>query len=269
MRSSLASLTPLLVALFSLAAVAGCGGSASGVADRDAGPGPGDDSAVPSGDGGPVNPECPARSRVVEGSSCTVSSLVCTGSATVTDCQGNAESLACFCDGQSWTCEQGVPNDCELQTCPPPSAIFPGASCVPVAGPQATCPSSNVPFTGCGTQGPSGTTGTCACTTSGWSCEAAQLPCVVGPQCPSPYAISAYSACSATGITCSANPKNCEGQTYFDTYQCQASGGGDIVLGYWIPVATTACDISEDAGFAYPSYDASAGQLTDSNTDTN
>jgi hypothetical protein len=182
------------------------------------------------------------------------------------------ETLSCFCDGQSWTCAQAAQTPCELQTCPPPYAVFPGESCVAVGGPQGTCTSSNVPYTGCGTQGPSTTTGTCTCSTSGWSCSAPEPACVVGPPavCPSPYAITEYGSCSAIGMTCPANPRDCEGQTYFDTYKCQTQLSGDIVIGDWVPVATTTCDISEDSGVAYPSFDGAVGYALDSiKKDTN
>lgn len=257
MRASSASLTALLVALLG---AAGCGGSVSGT-ERDAGPG--DDSGVgPSGDAGPVNPKCMAQSGVSEGSSCTVSGLVCPQSAAVYDCQGNAEGLACFCDGQSWTCEQASTSGCPFQTCPPPYDIFPGGSCVALTGPQATCPSSNVPYAGCSnaSQGPSYTTGMCDCTTSGWSCPTDLSTCVVEPppSCPSPSAISRFGACSAIGMTCPANPQDCDGQTYFDTYECQNNPFGDIVTNDWVPVATTTCDVSGDAGVVYPSFDGAA-----------
>jgi hypothetical protein len=267
MRSSLASPTALLVALF---AVAGCGGSVSG-AERDAGPG--DDSGVePPGDAGPVNPACPAQGGVSEGAMCTVSGLVCPESAAVYDCQGNAESLACFCDGESWTCQQASTSGCPFQTCLPPYDIFPGDSCVALTGPQSMCPSSNVPFAGCSgvSQEPSTMTGMCDCTTSGWSCPTELPTCVVDPppSCPSPSAISRFGFCSAIGMTCPANPQDCDGQTYFDTYECQNDPfGGDIVTEYWIPVATTACDVSGDAGVVYPSFD---GAVVDAITrDTN
>jgi hypothetical protein len=272
MRSSLASLAPLLVTLF---AVAGCGGNVSGAGARDAGPGPGDDSAVaPPGDAGPVNPNCPVPTRVGEGAACGTSGLVCPESATASDCQGNLKTLSCFCDGQSWTCEQAPPSNCELETCPSPSEVFPDGNCAAVAGLAETCASNNIPYSECGFQESSCCqAGMCTCTTSGWSCVSAQGPCATsGPpaSCPEPSAISGYGDCSTVGMTCPANPKDCEGQTYFDTYQCQASGFGDLVPGYWISIATTTCALSLDAGPAYHSYDGGAGQIVDSvKRDTN
>jgi hypothetical protein len=72
-------------------------------------------------------------------------------------------------------------------------------------------------------------------------------------------------------MNCPANQKICDGQTYFDTYKCQPSVSGDVVTGYWIPVATTACEgPSVDSGVVYPSYDAGFGAALDSiTTDTN
>jgi hypothetical protein len=245
MRSSLASLSPLLVALFALA---GCGGNVSGATDRDAGPGPGDDANdTPPPDGGPVNPNCPAKSHVSEGLSCSLSGLVCPSSQTVADCTGNAKSLSCFCDGESWTCEQATPQNCPAQVCPAPQTIYPGGNCVS-AGLGNECSSANVPYGGCpGTLEQSGTvTATCNCTSSGWSCPLSEPQCpVTPPACPDPSYVFLYGSCSP-GMVCPGNPQNCEGTTYFDTFQCQ---------GYWVPVVTTTCAVYEDASAPFPGQD--------------
>ena len=237
----------ILTPLFALFAAAGCGGSVSGV-DRDAGPGPGDDANdTPPYDGGP-NPNCPAKSHVVDGYACSLSGLVCSSSQTSFDCQGNAKSLACFCDGESWTCEQATQLNCPAQVCPAPQTIFPGGYCIS-AGLGNVCSSANVPYAGCG--GPADdftTTASCTCTSSGWSCPVIQAPCPPPPPqaCPSPYSVYQYQSCYSGGMVCPGNPQNCDGDTYYDAFECE---------GYWVPVARTTCAIQsyEDAG---PYFDA-------------
>jgi hypothetical protein len=250
----------VLTPLFALFAFAGCGGSVSGVADRDAGPGD-DANDTPPYDGGPVNPNCPAKSHVSDGFSCGLSGLVCPSSQTVADCQGNTKSLACFCDGESWTCEQATPVNCPTQVCPAPQSIYPGGYCLS-SGLGNQCTSTNLPYGGnCG--GPiavlSSQTGPCTCTSSGWSCPVLQPQCpVMG--CPDPYSVYSYQSCYASGLVCPGNPQNCDGDTYYDALQCE---------GYWVPVATTSCAIegSQDASTSYGidgavlSYPDSGGYL--------
>jgi hypothetical protein len=258
MRTFPKTLTPLL-ALF---AFAGCGGNVSGVGDRDAGPGD-DANDTPPYDGGPVNPNCPAKSQVSDGYSCSLSGLVCPSSQTSVDCQGNVKSLACFCDGESWTCEQPSQTTCPAQVCPTPQSIYPGGSCLS-SGLGNQCTSTNVPYPGCDTrlEEPGTVSAVCTCTSSGWSCPVAVPACVPPPpppppqSCPSPYSVSLYQPCYSGGMVCPGNPQNCDGDTYYDTFQCE---------GYWVPVTTTTCNIGgfegyPDAGTGYPGiYDAAVG----------
>jgi hypothetical protein len=237
-------LTPL-VALFALA---GCGGSVSGVGDHDAGPGD-DANDTPPNDGGPVNPNCPTKSQVSDGYSCSLSGLVCPSSQTVADCQGNAKSLACFCDGESWTCEQATPVNCPVQLCPSPQSIYAGGSCLS-AGIGNQCPATNVTYPGCYGQIGVATNATCTCTSSGWSCPVPLPQCPV-QACPDPYSVSSYQSCSSSGMVCPGNPQNCDGDTYYDALQCE---------GYWVPVATTSCNIGGyDAGNPYAGPDGAVG----------
>jgi hypothetical protein len=245
--------------LFALFALAGCGGSVSGVGEQDAGHGPGDDTRDPPPDGGAMNSNCPAKSHVFDGNACNLSGLVCPSSLTSLDCQGNAKSLACFCDGESWTCEQAAPTNCPAQTCPSPQSIYPGAYCLS-SGLGSSCTSSNVPYAGCGglLEGSGTVTASCSCTSSGWSCPISVPPCPPPQSCPDPYSVYPYQTCYAGGMVCPGNPQNCDGDTYYDALQCE---------GYWVPVATTTCAIGgyEDGGpgifDAGVSYDAGAPQF--------
>jgi hypothetical protein len=243
----------ILTPLFALIAVAGCGGNVSGAVDRDAGPGPGDDANdTPPYDGSPVNPNCPAKSQVTEGDSCSLSGLVCPSSLAVLDCQGNAKSLACFCDGESWTCEQAAPPNCPAQTCPAPQSIYPGGYCLS-AGLGNQCSSTNIPYTGCNgpVAQPATVSGECNCTSSGWSCPESVPPCLPPPPptqgCPSPYGVYPYQPCDSGGEVCPGNPQNCDGETYYDAFECEGS---------WLPIATTTCNIGGvDASVGYPGID--------------
>jgi hypothetical protein len=250
MRSFHKIVTPL----FALFAVAGCGGGVSGAIDRDAGPGSGDDANdTPPSDGGPVNPNCPAKSHVSDGLSCSLSGLVCPSSQTSVDCQGNATSLACFCDGESWTCEQASQLNCPAETCPAPQTVYPGGNCLS-AGLGNECSSTNITYIGCGGPGdvPKTVSGSCDCTSSGWSCPLSVPPCPPPVSCPDPYSVYPYESCYSGGMVCQGNPKNCGGTTYYDALQCE---------GYWVPVATTTCAISgyEDASVSYDSGNPFAG----------
>jgi hypothetical protein len=244
----------ILIPLFALS-IAGCGGSVSGVGDRDAGPGPGDDANdTPPYDGGPVNPNCPAKSQVNDGYSCSLSGLVCPSSQTSVDCQGNATSLACFCDGEGWSCEQAPPPNCPVSTCPPPQSVYPGGFCVPTASETTiACSSKDVPSTGCDGEA-TVASGLCFCTVSGWTCPPVSPSCPPPPPptCPDPYSVSVYQPCYANGLVCPGDPQNCEGDTYYDAFQCE---------GYWVPVATTQCNIGgDDASVGYPGiYDGAVG----------
>jgi hypothetical protein len=250
MRSWYLGVGPLAVMLL---AVAGCGGGVSELG-RDGGSGddenPGDGGIVGT-DGGPAtNPKCLPTANVFEGNSCSVSGLVCPSIQGVLDCSGDVHTLSCFCDGNSWTCEQAAPPTCAEDSgptqgpCPGPFTISNGVSC---ASPGQVCEAAITTY-GCG-DNPISTMQACTCTMFGWSCPPiSEPPCVQPPPtaCPSPYSVYSYGYCyNQQGQVCPGNPQNCGGEIYYDALECE---------GDWEPVATTTCAIYEGEDAATPFY---------------
>jgi hypothetical protein len=260
-------------ATMALVAMAGCGGSVIGVGPTGDDGGrvgdDGDDGGRVGDDGGRVNPACPAADGTLNGTACQTSGLTCPSGIAERDCSGAIHDLERFCNGAVWSCEgESVPN-CVTPPpppppptqCPDPSMLVPGQAC-PVVG--LTCLSDNVPVSGCGgpSMPPPGE-GKCTCGSRGWQCPVIALPCVSPPPppppsgtCPSADQVYAYGPCYgyAEGLNCAGNPQVCEGETFYDAFQCE---------GEWIPVATTICaDVVMDGGSAdAPFYVDDAGRV--------
>jgi hypothetical protein len=223
----------LSVLLFALTA---CGGVGS-IGNPDGGgggTGPGDDGGI--GD-------CPPG--VNDGFSCNINGLTCPAAQPVTDCQGRPLATPeCVCDGASWTCEHLVPTRCvsppppPTGSCPDPAMLVPGAPCDPTIMQQ--CVSTEVTIPDC-EGGVIPSKSVCSCQGS-WVCPV-NLPACASPPppaCPDPVDVIPYASCAGQEmLVCPGNPKDCDGQTFFDALQC---------VGKWVTIASTACGDVVDAG---------------------
>jgi hypothetical protein len=239
-----------------------CGGLGS-IDGPDAG-GPGGDSDAGPGytaEGGVGNGQCPALSQVDDGLSCDVNGLQCPASQPVYDCHGAPLATPhCVCDGESWTCEDLVPTDnCSSpgSSCPAPEMLIPGAKCD--GSITQSCVTLNLPMDDCD-GGAVSTKAVCTCGPAGsWICPPIATVTCTGPAmapCPDPNSIVAGEPCKGDTLLCPGNPTNCDGQTFYDGFECE---------GFWVGVSTTSCSDNSDAGFvvdasvqdASPSFDAS------------
>jgi hypothetical protein len=261
----LAAVSPVL-----LFAVGGCSGGvgiadpkgdAGGVVYSDGGGILGDDdSGFDDGgaDGGvdndaePIDPRCGVYSGIANDQPCGATDLVCPY-ASLTDCYGNEHPLYCRCDGRSWGCEVGTTN-CggnpgTITICPPSNAVYPGGYC---SSAGESCTSSQIAVPTC-TDSLLYTTGQCLCTGSSWECPTrATPPCAPATQpCPSPAGVMAFRYCNTdSSMTCAGNPQDCDGETFYDAFQCDNHS--------WFPIASTVCPV-EEAG----SFDGSSGVFFD------
>ena len=255
---------PLFVAFV----VAGCGGVVPGFGTKGDGgpsscgtgscpPNPGDDvvgdDEIPS-DGGPVedggppvNPSCASGAPIGSGFACGPSGLVCP-LGTVSDCNGNTRTLNCSCDGSTWTCDPVPELNCPAPVpCPDPSTLYPGDSCYGAEGQH--CISTDIPAFTCNSDTPPPTKGLCVCTMGSWSCPTTTPSCPAQPPaCPDPFSVYASESCPAEGMKCPGNPQPCGAEVFYDAFDCEG--------GYWVSVATTACDVDASTGLI---FDASAG----------
>jgi len=230
--------------LFSLFAVAGCGGGVGHVGSQggDGGPGStGDDVGIsPDDGGGGVDPGCASGSPIGTGQPCAAADLMCP-LGTLTDCDGTVRTLECLCDGRVWTCDPVTPRACPPPAaCPDPSTLLPGSACAVPEG--QSCVSTDVPVPHC-ENGPFSTgKAECQCIGGAWSCPVSPIPCPPPPptSCPDPSYVYSGQSCSASG-TCSGNPTYCGGALFYDALQC--------VSGVWVTVAATACDIGDGGPF--------------------
>ncbi len=237
--------------LFAAFALAGCGGGVAVFGTRgDGGPsGPGNpgddlvgddeipvDGSVAEDAGPPVNPSCASGAPIGTGFACSAPGLVCP-LGTISDCNGVMRTLDCSCDGSAWTCDP-VPNlNCPPPVpCPDPSTLYPGTPCYGPEGQQ--CISTDIPENACGGLPPL-IQGSCTCMTGGWSCPTPATACPAELTCPDPSSVNANASCDAPGQTCPGNPQPCGTAVFYDAFECESDS--------WVSVATTACDIGDDA----------------------
>jgi hypothetical protein len=178
-------------------------------------------------------PICPAPSQVFPGDSCNTSLGTCTSShIPVFGCggtpTGSVTTGTCNCTANGWSCPEAIPACAPV--CPVASAVLPGGACGPIG---QTCTSTNVAQMNCNGGAPI-TSAPCTCTASRWSCVQEEPACLPPTKCPAPDSVRSYASCYQTGLTCAGNPQYCGGDTYYDALQCN---------GYWVPVATTTCDL--------------------------
>jgi hypothetical protein len=230
--------------VFVLFAVAGCGGGVARIGTTGGDGGPvnpgddlvGDDEIGPAQDGGPVDPRCASGNPIGTGLACSASGMVCP-LGTISDCNGDVRTLECLCEGHSWSCEPvpAAPSCPPPSACPDPSVLFPGAACNGLVG--QLCASTEIPSSTCSGPPPPPVMGICTCTSSGWACPQAKMPCPSPPpsSCPDPFGVYAGGYCTASGMDCSGNPQSCGNQTYYDALECEGN--------YWVTLARTSCDL--------------------------
>ncbi len=191
--------------------------------------------------------ECPSPSVISPGAACESVGEPCPSTLVPSvgcDAAAAASEATCTCTPSGWQCpEDALP--CAPQAppastlaCPPPPAVEPGAPC-PVGFGQVC--SAILKTSACGnTVAPPVVP--CTCTPGGWECPALPSCAMPAPiSCPDPSTVYAGNPCAGEGLSCQGNPQICDGQTFYDAFECAGS---------WVAIATTVCTAVGDAGAA-------------------